>query len=155
MKIAVPVSKDNKIESHIGDTESYFVFTISDNKEIEGISAVKSPGGCGCNSDIASTLASDGVSVVLAAGIGGGSTKAFNKSGISVIRGCEGDATESVKMYLKGSLIDKGSSCGNHQPHHHHKDQHSIHRSPEIVSIHESSHQCGCGHGSGNSCSHN
>lgn len=155
MKIAVPVSKDNKIENHIGDTESYYVFTISDKKEIERVTAVKSPGGCGCNSDIASTLASDGVSIVLAAGIGGGSTKAFNNSGISVIRGCEGDATESVKLYLKGSLIDKGSSCENHQTHHHHKDHHSIHHTPEIVSLHKSSHQCGCGNGSGNSCGHN
>lgn len=152
MKIAIPVSKDNKIENHIGDTESYFVFKISDKKEIEDISAVKSPGGCGCNTDIASTLASDGVSVVLAAGIGGGSTKAFNKSGIIVIRGCSGDATESVKQYLKGLLVDKGSSCENHQSHHHHEDHPPVHLMPEIVSIHKSSHQCGCGNGSGNSC---
>ncbi|GEM_PF-339030 len=154
MKIAVPVSKDNKIESHIGDTESYIVFTISDTKDIEGVKAVKSPGGCGCNTDIASTLASDGVNVVLAAGIGGGSTKAFNRSGISVIRGCEGDATESVKRYLKGALVDKGSSCGNHQPHNH-KDINFITHAPEIVSLNRSSHQCGCGHGNGNSCNHN
>jgi len=152
MKIAVPVSKDNKIENHIGDTESYFVYKISDKKEIEDISAVKSPGGCGCNSDIADTLAADGVSVVLAAGIGRGSTRAFIKSGINIIRGCSGDATESVKLYLTGLLVDKGSSCENHQTHHHHKDHHSIHHTPEIVSLQKSSHQCGCGNGSGNSC---
>ena len=157
MKIAVPVSKENKIEAHIGQCESYNVFTVSDKKEIEGIAKMKSPGGCGCNTDIASVLASDGVSVMLAAGIGGGSTNAFNRSGINVIRGCSGDATEVVKLYLSGLVEDKGSSCDNHQPkhHHHHDDHHAAHRMPEIVSIQTSSHQCGCGHGEGNKCNHN
>lgn len=155
MKIAVPVSKDNKIESHIGNTDSYYLFTISEKKEIEGITNMKSPGGCGCNSDIASTLASDGVSVVLAAGIGGGSTNAFNKSGINVIRGCSGDATEVVKLYLAGLVEDKGSSCNKHQHHHKDEEHHAVHYMPELLSMLKNSHQCGCGHGSGNSCNHN
>jgi predicted Fe-Mo cluster-binding NifX family protein len=155
MKIAVPVTNNNQIEGHIGQCESYNVFTISDKKEIEGIAKMKSPGGCGCNTDIATVLASDGVNVLLAAGIGGGSTNAFNKSGINVVRGCSGDATEVVKLYLSGLVEDKGSSCENHQPHQPGEDPHSVHHIPEIVSIQKSSHQCGCGHGSGNSCSHN
>ena len=155
MKIAVPVTNNNQIEGHIGQCESYNVFTISDKKEIQGIAKMKSPGGCGCNTDIATTLASDGVNVLLAAGIGGGSTNAFNKSGINVVRGCSGDSTEVVKLYLSGLVEDKGSSCENHQPHHPHEDHHSVHHIPEIVSIQKSSHQCGCGHGSGNSCNHN
>jgi predicted Fe-Mo cluster-binding NifX family protein len=155
MKIAVPVSKENQIESHIGNTEFYNVFTISDKKEIEEITTMKSSGGCGCNSDIAVNLASDGVTVVLAAGIGGGSTNAFNKSGINVIRGCSGDATETVKLYLTGSIEDKGSSCEKHQSHNHHDDHHAVHQIPEIVSIQKNAHQCGCGHGSGSSCNHN
>lgn len=152
MKIAVPVSKENQIEGHIGNCEFYNVFTISDNKEIAGIKSIKSPGGCGCNSDIAVVLASDGVSTVIAAGIGGGSTKAFNKSGINVIRGCSGDATEVVKLYLLGLVEDKGSSCHNHQHHHHnHEEHHVAHKTPEIAGIHESKHQCACGSGA-NSC---
>jgi len=155
MKIAVPVSNENQIESHIGNTEFYNVFSISDKKEIERITKMKSTGGCGCNSDIASVLASDGVTVVLTAGIGGGSTKAFNKNGIDVIRGCSGDATEIVNLYLSGLIEDKGSSCDNHQSNNMHDDHHSAHHTPEIISIDKSSHQCGCNHGSGNSCNHN
>jgi predicted Fe-Mo cluster-binding NifX family protein len=155
MKIAVPVTKENQIESHIGNCESYKIFTISDKKEIAGITSMKSPGGCGCNTNIAADLASGGVSVVIAAGIGGGSTKAFNRSGIDVIRGCEGDATQVVELYLSGSVQDKGSSCHKHQPDYHHEEKHAAHRIPEIVGIHESSHQCSCGSGKGNSCSSN
>ena len=118
MKIAVPVTKENQIDSHFGHCESYGVYTISDNKEIAGIKSVESPQGCGCKSDIASVLASDGVNVMLAGGIGGGAINVLNYSGIEVVRGCSGDATEVVKLYLKGLVADSGSSCHQHEAHH-------------------------------------
>ena len=117
MKIAVPVTKENQIDGHFGHCESYGVFTISDQNEISEIKSVESPQGCGCKSDIASVLASDGVSVMLAGGIGGGAINVLNNSGIEVIRGCSGNATEVVKLYLKGMVEDSGSSCHQHESH--------------------------------------
>ena len=114
MKIAVPVTNENRIDDHFGHCESYGVFTISDNNEITEIKSVKSPEGCGCKSDIASVLASHGVSVMLAGGIGGGAINVLNNSGIEVIRGCSGDAAEVVKLYLSGLVADSGSSCHQH-----------------------------------------
>jgi predicted Fe-Mo cluster-binding NifX family protein len=119
MKIAVPVTKENQIDSHFGHCESYGVFTISDKNEIAAIDRVESPQGCGCKSDIASVLASDGVSVMLACGIGGGAINVLNVSGIEVIRGCSGDATQVVKLYLSGLVADSGSSCHQHEEHQH------------------------------------
>ncbi len=118
MKIAVPVTKENQIDSHFGHCESYGVFTISEKNEIAGIESVESPEGCGCKSDIASVLASDGVTVMLAGGIGGGAINVLNNSGIEVIRGCSGDATEVVKLYISGLVKDSGSSCHHHEAHH-------------------------------------
>jgi predicted Fe-Mo cluster-binding NifX family protein len=118
MKIAVPVTKENQIDSHFGHCESYGVFTISEKKEISGIESVESPQGCGCKSDIASVLASDGVTVMLAGGIGGGAINVLNNSGIEVIRGCSGDATEVVKLYLSGLVEDSGNSCQQNEAHH-------------------------------------
>jgi len=118
MKIAVPVTKENQIDGHFGHCESYGVFTISDKKEIAGIESIESPQGCGCKSDIASVLASDGVTVMLAGGIGGGAINVLNNSGIEVIRGCFGDATEVVKLYLSGLVKDSGSNCHQHEAHH-------------------------------------
>ena len=117
MKIAVPVTKENQIDGHFGHCESYGVFTISDKKEISEIKSVESPQGCGCKSDIASVLASDGVSLMLAGGIGGGAINVLNNSGIEVIRGCSGNATEVVNLYLKGMVEDSGSSCHQHESH--------------------------------------
>jgi predicted Fe-Mo cluster-binding NifX family protein len=119
MKIAVPVTSDNNIDSHFGHCESYGVFTISDKNEIVEMKSVGSPEGCGCKSDIASVLASDGVTVMLAGGIGGGAINVLNNSGIEVIRGCEGNAAEVVKLYLSGLVEDSGSSCQQHEAHQH------------------------------------
>jgi predicted Fe-Mo cluster-binding NifX family protein len=119
MKIAVPVTKDNQIDGHFGHCESYNVFTISDKNEITEIENVASPQGCGCKSNIASVLASDGVSVMLAGGIGGGAINVLNNSGIKVIRGCSGNAREVVKLYIDGLVEDSGSSCQQHERHQH------------------------------------
>ncbi len=118
MKIAVPVTSDNQIDGHFGHCESYSVFTISEKKEIADKKSVQSLQGCGCKSDIASVLASDGVTVMLAGGIGGGAINVLNNSGIEVVRGCTGDATEVVKLYLSGLIEDSGSSCHQHEAHH-------------------------------------
>jgi predicted Fe-Mo cluster-binding NifX family protein len=118
MKIAVPVTSDKYIDGHFGHCESYSVFTISDKNEIIDIKTIKSPQGCGCKSDIASVLASDGVKVMLAGGIGGGAINVLNNSGIEVIRGCSGNADEVVKLYIAGLVKDSGSSCHQHESHH-------------------------------------
>lgn len=120
IKIAVPVTSDNTIDSHFGHCESYGVYTISENNEITGIKRVESPEGCGCKSDIAGVLASDGVTVMLAGGIGGGAINVLNSNGIEVIRGCSGLADEVVKSFIAGLVSDSGSSCSQHEAHHGH-----------------------------------
>lgn len=117
MKIAVPINRDNQIDGHFGHCESYGVFTISEKKEIAEFKHIPSPNGCGCKSDIASVLSSDGVTIMLAGGIGGGAINVLNNSGIEVIRGCSGDATEVVKRYISGLVKDSGSSCHKHETH--------------------------------------
>lgn len=118
MKIAVPVTVDNQIDGHFGHCDSYGVYTISEKNEIADVKNVKSPQGCGCKSDIASVLASDGVRVLLAGGIGGGAINVLNSNGIEVIRGCSGNADEVVKLYISGLVKDSGSSCHQHEEHH-------------------------------------
>jgi predicted Fe-Mo cluster-binding NifX family protein len=128
MKIAVPVTKDNHVDGHFGHCESYGVFTISENNDISNIKKIESPEGCGCKSDIADVLAADGVTIMLAGGIGGGALTVLNNSGIEVIRGCEGDATTAVKLYLTGTIEDSESCCHHHEGEshegHHHAEGH-------------------------------
>ena len=143
MKIAVPLNNENHISGHFGQSDYFGIFTITDDRQIAGLQFVESPEGCGCRSDIASQLASDGVTVLLASGMGKGAFSKFTRSGISVIRGLSGSADNAVKEYLGGGLEDLGSSCHKHMTsavhvaalqHHHHHHHHD----------HEHAHACGC-----------
>ncbi|MEI7596187.1 MAG: NifB/NifX family molybdenum-iron cluster-binding protein [Bacteroidota bacterium] len=117
MKIAVPVSSIDKIDDHFGHCEFYAIYTISENNEIADVQTMQSPQGCGCKSNIASVLADEGVTVMLAGGIGGGAINVLNNSGIEVVRGCSGNPTEIVKLYVSGQISDSGSSCQQHENH--------------------------------------
>lgn len=119
-KIAIPVSDSNQIEDHFGQCKFYGIFTISDNNEIQKIESLESEKGCGCKSDIASLLAQNGASVMLAGGIGSGAINVLNNNNIEVIKGCSGDIEDIVNQFLKGEIVDSGESCSGHGHHHDH-----------------------------------
>ncbi len=114
MKIAVPSTKDNHVDEHFGHCEFYNVFTISEANEIIDIQSLKSAQGCGCKSGIAQVLAAQGVSMMLAGGIGNGAINVLNAAGINVVRGCSGNTSEIINRYLAGKILDSGLSCQHH-----------------------------------------
>lgn len=118
MKIAVPVTRQNQVDEHFGHCEFYNVFTVNDEGKIIETNIIPSVQGCGCKSNIASVLAADGVTVMLAGGIGGGAINVLNNSGIVVVRGCSGDASEVINQYVSGLVTDSGESCNHHASHH-------------------------------------
>jgi len=117
-KIAIPVTQNNQIDEHFGHCDFFNVYTISDTNEVSGVTTIQSEQGCGCKSNIAQTLSSQGVSLMLAGGMGEGAINVLSSWGISVIRGCSGNAADSMNDYLAGNLQDSGPSC------HHHADGH-------------------------------
>ncbi|MFA6808162.1 MAG: NifB/NifX family molybdenum-iron cluster-binding protein [Eubacteriales bacterium] len=117
MKIALP-SRNNLIDSHFGHCEYFTVFTIDDDKkEILAQETIASPAGCGCKSNIAQILAEMGVKYLLAGNMGDGAVNILNNCGIEVVRGCSGDVKEVALNWLKGSVIDSGESCREHDCH--------------------------------------
>ena len=123
-KIAVPITNTNKIDDHFGHCEFYGIYTISEKNEIVDVQTLKSEQGCGCKSNIASVLADSGVSLMLAGGIGNGAINVLKNRGIEVIRGCSGSAEETVKQYVKGTILDSGESCKQHEHHHENGSDH-------------------------------
>jgi len=124
MKIAVPITSDNQVDGHFGHCDSYGIYSISETNEILDVQSIKSPQGCGCKSNIASVLSENGVTVMLAGGIGGGAINVLNSNGIEVVRGCTGNAQEFVMFYVAGKITDSGSSCHQHEEHHDHGHSH-------------------------------
>lgn len=123
-KVAIPITENNKIDDHFGHCEFYGVYTISKENKIIDVQTLKSEQGCGCKSNIANVLSESGVSIMLAGGIGAGAINVLNNSGIQVIRGCSGDATEIVDQFVAGKIADSGNSCEQHEHHHGHGQNH-------------------------------
>jgi predicted Fe-Mo cluster-binding NifX family protein len=144
MKIAVPLTNENQISGHFGQSDYFGVFTISETFEITGMQTVEPLEGSGCMSNIASKLATDGVTVLLAAGMGGGALSKFNRNGISVIRGCAGNPAELIKEYLSGNVEDRGSSCHKHIISSIHLEQHQNHKQAHSCGCGSEGHSCGC-----------
>ena len=118
MKIAVPTAKPNVVDSHFGHCEFYTIFTIGDDKKIMNSELLPSPVGCGCKSNIASTLHEIGVTVLLAGKMGNGAVNVITGQGIKVIRGCEGEVDTVVNDYLSGKINDSGLTCAHHHDDH-------------------------------------
>ncbi len=148
MKIALP-TRDNNIDSHFGHCEYFTIFTI-DNKVIKDQEIISSPVGCGCKSDIAQTLSTIGVELMLAGNMGDGAVNVLKRSGIQVIRGCSGDVKEVATSWIEGKLIDSGIVCHEHDHEHGHGHNHG--------DGHNGGHNHGDGHvhnhNHGHECSH-
>jgi len=118
MKIAVPTKQDNQIDAHFGHCEFYRIYTISDQNQVISDERMESPQGCGCKSNIAQVFENEGISTMLAGGIGDGAVNVLNAHGINVIRNCMGNVSELVQQYLAGSVQDSGSNCAAHSTGH-------------------------------------
>ena len=113
MKIALPTA-DSKIDSHFGHCEYFTVFTVNDKREIVSEETVASSVGCGCKSNIASTLAQMGVKIMLAGNMGNGAVNVLQGQGIQVVRGCSGEVKSVAESFLAGKVFDSGNGCNAH-----------------------------------------
>lgn len=120
MKLAIPVNKDNKVDGHFGHCEMYAIVSLDDKNEIISTETIALPKGCGCKSDIAQTLAAQGVTIMLVDGIGTGAVNKLKGAGIEVVRGCSGEVKELALSFASGKITDNGSNC----EHHHHQHEH-------------------------------
>jgi predicted Fe-Mo cluster-binding NifX family protein len=118
MKIAVPVKSDGSIDAHFGHCDQYQLFTISEDKQIINTEILPSTQGCGCKSNIASTLEQLGVSIMISGGIGDGAVNKLKMHHITAVRNCQGDAAENVLLYLHGEILDGGTNCASHDADH-------------------------------------
>lgn len=114
-KIAVP-TKAGMVDEHFGHCDHFTVFELKGGA-VASAKRVDSPDGCGCKSDIASTLARDGVTLMLAGNMGDGAVRVLKANGIDVIRGASGPIEKAVEGWLAGRVSDSGVGCAEHGAH--------------------------------------
>jgi predicted Fe-Mo cluster-binding NifX family protein len=118
MKIALP-SRNGHIDDHFGHCDHFTVYTVDmEEKSILDSQVVESPNGCGCKSNIATTLSDLGVKIMLAGNMGNGAVNKLKISGIDVVRGCSGLLETVAQEWLKGNIQDSSISCISHDCNH-------------------------------------
>ncbi|MCL7762377.1 hypothetical protein MPF19_03040 [Polaribacter sp. Z014] len=122
-KIAIPITKDNRVEDHFGRCKFYEIYTFSDANEIIDLQLLESDGKCGCKSNIVSVLVKEGVTFMLAGNIGDSAMSKLVVAGIGVIRGCSGKSADVILEFVDGKITDNGVGCASHS--HKHKKGHA------------------------------
>lgn len=128
MKICIPTS-EGRLCSHFGHCDSFTIAEIDPvAKEIINVEEKVPDEGISCQS--ANWIAQQGVSKVLAGGMGARPMMAFMQNGIEVVAGCpELPIREIIEKYLSNTLEAGENSCGgegsnHHHCHHHEEGQH-------------------------------
>ena len=105
-KIAVPV-ENGQVFQHFGRSTRFLVCE-TEGKDItaQNIVDVDTPGSGGA---VAAFLGKIGVDTVVCTGMGEGARGHLSEYGITVVMGASGDASDAVKAYLDGTLVNDPS----------------------------------------------
>ncbi len=96
---------------HFGHCENFMLFEAEGGK-IVSEQSIPNPGHK--PGFLPNFLADQGVTVMIAGGIGGGAIEIFNERGVTVVTGAQGGAREAAQSYLNGTLISTGAQCHEH-----------------------------------------
>ncbi|MCR4633143.1 MAG: NifB/NifX family molybdenum-iron cluster-binding protein [Erysipelotrichaceae bacterium] len=111
MRIAVTY-ENGEVFGHFGRTEQFKIYDV-ENKEVVMMQILP------CNGEghgaLAGLLKEAGVDVLLCGGIGMGARMALEEAGISLVPGVDGNADETVRRFLQGTLdFDLDAMCDHH-----------------------------------------
>jgi len=110
MRFAVPVT-ESKVAAHFGHCSHFALFDVDEaTKAIVKREVIPSPGHK--PGFLPAWLAEEGVSVVIASGMGSRALALFNDNRIEVVVGVLGDDPEKVVLdYIKGDLATGDNIC--------------------------------------------
>lgn len=127
MKIAIPTA-EGKLCGHFGHCESFTFAEINpQTKEILNIEERIPEEGISCQS--ASWISQQGVTKVLAGGMGARPMMMFAQNGVELVMGCpELPIREVLEKYMTNTLIRGKNPCGGEHHHcHGHNEGHNCH----------------------------
>ena len=113
MKIAAACN-GTQMCPHFGHCENFMIYE-ADNGAILSETILANPGHR--PGFLPNLLADQGVTVMIAGGIGGGAIEIFNERGVSVITGAQGPARIAAEAYLNGTLVSTNAQCHEHAHH--------------------------------------
>ena len=116
MIVATPYLQGN-VNAHFGSTQAFLIAHTADGK-VTQTSIYEVQGMQHNHSGIAGFLKEQGVTVILAGGMGAPMQQALKQSGFELYCGVSGPAVEAVEALLRGEIEHSESTCGHHHGEH-------------------------------------
>lgn len=113
IKLAIP-TKGNMVDDHFGHCEYFSIIELNDNKEVTGKFERESSKSCGCKTNLAEELANEGVSILLAGGIGQGAIDKLKEYNIQVLAGFKGTIAEAIEKWKTNKYTFDIPICVEH-----------------------------------------
>lgn len=113
MKIAV-ATENGRVSGHFGKCEQFTVYEAEGNKIIGKVVLDTKAHGHGL---LPAFLASNGVTTVIAGGMGEGAKNNLNSLGMNIIAGASGEVDDVVQKHLDGTLAVSEGGCHGHHGH--------------------------------------
>lgn len=117
MKIAIP-ELNGEVNQHFGRSTSFAIAEIN-NSQLVNIEVLSATGLQHNHVGVAELLKENGVSVVIAGGVGAGMVSALQGSGFEVLRGATGNIKQVAEIYARGEFVSSGDICNHDHDHHH------------------------------------
>jgi ATPases involved in chromosome partitioning len=116
MKIGI-ATEENNVSSHFGKCE-YFTIAEIENSRIISKEVISTEGNQ--HGLLPGFLASHGVSIVIAGGMGEGARQKLEENNIQILSGVSGNIDEVINLYLTGNLKSQNTGCSGHEHSHGH-----------------------------------
>lgn len=111
LKIAI-AREGSEVSGHFGHCQAYAIYE-ADNATIAHIEDLQSP--AHEPGKLPPFLASHGVNLIIAGGMGQRAVDLFTDNKIEVILGVSGMVDKAAQDYYEGRLVNSGSICSEHQ----------------------------------------
>ena len=112
-KLAIP-TRENQVDNHFGHCEFFSIIELNDQKEITGQFELESSKSCGCKTNLAEELAGEGVTLLLAGGIGQGAINKLKSQNIEVLAGFSGTIEEAIEKWKTNNYQINMPICVEH-----------------------------------------
>jgi predicted Fe-Mo cluster-binding NifX family protein len=116
MIVAVPYL-EGQVNAHFGSTRAFLLAEATDGT-VERTAVYEVQGMQHNHAGIAGFLKEQGVSVILAGGMGAPMQQALKLQGFELYCGVSGPAVGAVEAFLRGEIEQSESTCGHHHGEH-------------------------------------
>lgn len=113
MKLAIPTRSD-MVDSHFGHCEYFSIIEIDDQQRVTKKFTMETSKNCGCKTNLADELAQEGVTLLLAGGIGQGAINKLKLSNIEVLTGFKGSVDSAIEQWKTNKYHFNQEICAEH-----------------------------------------